>query len=99
MRKRNTYSGEFKARVAVDVIKGQKTVNEIAEANGIHPMQAGQWKKHALEVLPGAMSDKRKRTAETAEQERDKLYAEIGRLRMELEWLKKKSGVSLERKG
>ena len=94
MPKRRVYSGEFKARVAVEMLKGQRTRNEISAAYRIHPVQAAQWKKQALEALPGALADRRRRDEVKSEEERAELYAEIGRLRMQLEWLKKKSGIT-----
>lgn len=99
MPKRKVYSGEFKARVALEVLKGQRTVNEIAAAHEIHPGQAQQWKKQAVSVLPEAMSDRRRRQELEADARTEELYAEIGRLRMELEWLKKKSGITQGRSG
>lgn len=99
MPKRKVYSGEFKAKVALEVLKGQRTVNEIAAAHEIHPGQALQWKRQAMEVLPEAMSDRRKRIEREGDAREEELYAQIGRLRMELEWLKKKSGITHGRSG
>jgi transposase-like protein len=91
---RKTYSGAFKARVALEMLKGQRTANEIGTAYGIHPVQAAQWKKQAAQALPGVLEDRRHREDYRLEAERDELFAEIGRLRMQLEWLKKKSGIT-----
>jgi transposase-like protein len=94
MPKRKTYDGAFKARVALEMMKGQRTANEIGAAYKVHPVQAAQWKKQAMQVLPEALGDRRHREEQRVESEREGLYAEIGRLRMQLEWLKKKSGIT-----
>ena len=54
---RRTYSGAFKARVALEMLKGQRTANEIGAAYGIHPVQAAQWKKQAVQALPEVLED------------------------------------------
>jgi transposase-like protein len=94
-KKRKVFSGEFKAKVALEAIRGVKTVNEIAQEFGVHPTQVGQWKKDVLEQAGSLFEAKRgpKPVDESASPER--LYSEIGRLKMELDWLKKKSGISL----
>lgn len=91
---RRRHSGEFKAKVALEAIKSQRTVNEIASAYGIHPMQVSQWKKQAIEELPQALADRRSREARSIEEERAQLYQEIGQLKVELDWLKKRAGLS-----
>jgi transposase-like protein len=88
--KRKRYSMGFKAKVAVEAIKGQKTGNEIAAKHGVHPNQITQWKKEAMEGLPDLFSTRRKKAREEEAVLRDRLYQEIGRLQVELEWLKKK---------
>ena len=92
-RERKRYDGTLKAKVAVEAIKGQRTVNEIASAYGIHPHQVTQWKKQALEQLPEIFSNGRVRSQLADEELRDRLYQEIGQLKVELDWLKKKSGL------
>lgn len=90
--KRKKYSDEFKARVALDAIKGHKTVNELASEYGIHPNQIGQWKKKLIEGSAEIFSRKKDRDAEANEQEKDKLYRQIGKLQVEVDWLKKTAG-------
>jgi len=94
-KKRKVFTGEVKAKVALEAIRGVKTVNEIAQDFGVHPTQVGQWKKE----LQGqaAVLFEVKRGARPVDQSAspDRLYSEIGRLKMELDWLKKKSGISL----
>jgi transposase len=93
-RKRKVFSGEFKAKVALEAVRGVKTVNEIAQDFGVHPTQVGQWKRELQEQAGSLFDAKRgpKPVDESASPER--LYSEIGRLKMELDWLKKKSGIS-----
>lgn len=95
-RGRKQYDGRFKARVAVEALKGGRTMNEIAGAYRIHPVQVSQWKAQALEVLPAAMADRRGRDERAREEERAELFQEIGKLKVELDWLKEKSGLSRE---
>ncbi len=94
-KKRKNFSGEFKAKVALEAIRGIKTVNEIAQEFGVHPTQVGLWKKELQAQAAGVFDAKRgpKPVDQSASPER--LYSEIGRLKMELDWLKKKSGINL----
>ncbi len=90
---RKRYSAEFKARVALEVLKGQRTVNEIASDYGVHPTQLTAWKKQILEELPQIFSDKRVKANKEQEALQDRLYQQIGQLKVELDWLKKKSSL------
>ena len=89
---RRRYSAEFKAKVALEAIRGQRTSNEIAGAYGIHPVQVAQWKKQAVDELPHVFADHRGREVRAVEEEKSRLYEQVGRLKVELEWLKKKLG-------
>ena len=93
--KRKSYTAAFKAKVGLEAIRGIKTVNEIGQDHGVHPAQVGQWKKEILEQAGTLFETKRGRKKDDAPGEPDRLYSEIGRLKMELDWLKKKSGLSL----
>mgnify|MGYP000278480318 CR=1 FL=1 len=93
MVQRKHHGGTLKARVAVEAIAGHRTVNEIAGAYGIHPSQVAKWKAEALKRLPEVLSDGRKRRAAADGQVQARLYEEIGRLTMEVEYLKKKLGL------
>jgi transposase-like protein len=93
MTQRRQHGGAFKARVAVEAIGGHKTVNEIASAYEIHPSQVGKWKAEALARLPEVLSDGRKAKADQSCDTEARLYQEIGRLTMEVEYLKKKLGL------
>jgi transposase len=94
-KKRKIFSSQSKAKIALEAIRGAKTVNEIAQEFGVHPTQVGLWKKELQDQAESLFAVKRgpKRVDEAASTER--LYSEIGRLKMELDWLKKKSGISL----
>lgn len=88
---RKTYTAGFKARVALEAVKGDRSVSELAARHEVHPSQIGQWRKALLAGLPELFSDKRRRKEKHAEDETAKLYEEIGRLKVERDWLKKKS--------
>ncbi len=90
--KRKQHSKEFKAKVALEALKGQKTANEIATEYGVHPSQINTWKKRAQEALPEAFSRGQDREAAQREGEKDRLYQQIGKLQVEVDWLKKKTG-------
>ncbi len=94
-KKRKVHTPEFKAKVGLDAVRGVKTINEIGLDYGVHPVQVGQWKKEIQEQAKTLFEGKRgpKPTAEHREPEL--LYSEIGRLKVELDWLNKKSGISL----
>jgi transposase-like protein len=93
-KKRKVFSGEFKAKVALEALRGVKTANEIAQEYGVHPTQAGQWKRELQEQAAGLFEVKRGIRPVDPSSSQDRLYSEIGRLKMELDWLKKKSGLS-----
>ena len=89
---RQSYSKAFKARVALDALKGQKTVSEIASEHKIHPNQVSQWKKKALEGMADSFSRGKSNEVESLESERDRLYQKVGQLQVEVDWLKKVTG-------
>jgi transposase-like protein len=93
MTQRRHHGGAFKARVAIEAIAGHKTVNEIASAYEVHPSQVAKWKAEALARLPEMLSDGRQAKAPADSQIEARLYQEIGRLTMEVEYLKKKLGL------
>ena len=90
---RQVPSAEFKAKVGLEALKGDKTLNELAQKYQVHPDTVGQWKKEILERASSLFDSKRgpKKVENAVDPER--LYGEIGRLKMELDWLKKKSGL------
>jgi len=89
-RRRKRHGADFKARVALEAIKEQRTVNEIAALYAVHPVQVSQWKKQAREGLADLFSTGRIRDEKDDQILRDRLYQEIGQLKVELDWLKKK---------
>ena len=90
---RRNHSAVFKARVALEAIRGVKSTTELSSEFEVHPAQIAKWKKQALEELPGIFAGRREKDAEDEERLRDQLYQEIGRLKVELDWLKKKCGL------
>ena len=97
VKKRKVYTAEFKAKIGLEALRGDKTINEIGQIHGVHPAQVGQWKKAIQEEAKTLFEGKRgpKPTAVAEYQEPERLHSEIGKLKMELDWLKKKSGMSL----
>ena len=91
-KQRRVHTAEFKAKVALEAIRGIKTSSELAGEYGVHPVQISAWKKQALTGMADLFSDKRKKSAEDEEAVRDQLYQQIGQLQVELAWLKKKAG-------
>jgi transposase-like protein len=87
------YSPKFKARVAIEAIRGERTLNQLAAQFRVHPVQIAHWRRAALEQLEEIFVDGRKRKPRNAEADKDALYEEIGRLKVELDWLKKKAGL------
>jgi len=91
--RRKRYDATFKAKVALEAIKGERTIAEIASETGVHPNQISSWKKQALEELPGIFSGGKKNHREQSEELESELYKQIGQLKVELDWLKKKSRI------
>jgi putative transposase len=89
-RKRRQHSNEFKFKVALEASKGLRTLNEIASEYNLHPNQVGSWKKQLLEEGPAVFGNNTVRQLREQEAREAELYEQIGRLKMELEWLEKK---------
>jgi transposase len=87
------FNPAFKAKVALEALKGQKTLAELARLYEVHPNQIGQWKKKVLEELPQVFNGKRDREAKDQTELASELYRQIGQQKVELDWLKKKSGL------
>ncbi len=90
---RKRYSTELKARVALEAIKEQKTVNEIAGQYGVHPNLVGKWKKQLKEESSRIFAEPNRDRDAAEETLKASLYQQIGQLKVELDWLKKKSGL------
>jgi len=93
MGERKRHSAAFKAKVAVEAIKGERSLNELAGLYQLHPTQIAAWKKRALEGMAALFADGRRKGPEDGEALQARLYQEIGRLKVELDFLKKKSGL------
>jgi len=90
---RKRYSAELKTRVALEAIKGHKTANEIAAEYAVHPSQIAQWKKQALDGLPTVFSPRASEQQKSEEALIATLYQQIGQLKVQVDWLEKKSRV------
>ena len=91
--KRRRFSKEFKAKVALEAIKAQRTAAELAQEFGVHVNQINLWKKQLIEAAPLAFGNGKDREAEQLKRERDILYRKVGELQVEVDWLKKKTGL------
>ena len=94
-KKRKVHTPEFKAKVGLEALRGDNTINQIGQTFDIHPIQVGLWKKTIQEQAQTLFEGKRGPKAIASHNEPDRLFSEIGRLKMELDWLKKKSGMCL----
>lgn len=90
-KQRRQFSAKFKFQVALEALKELKTVNEIASQYEVHPTQVKQWKKQLQEGGTDVFSERGQKVAEAQADIEANLYEQIGRLKMELEWLKKKA--------
>ena len=90
-KKRKTFTDAFKARVALEAYKGFTTVNELATQHKVHPSQIAKWKKQLVSGAPELFRGEKKSVGTSEEELNAPLYEEIGRLKMDLEWLKKKA--------
>jgi transposase len=90
--RRKQHTAAFKAQVALAAVRGDRTVNELASQYGVHPTLIHGWKKQLLAGADQVFANGTKAAATDAEAEKAELFEQIGRLKMELEWLKKKVG-------
>jgi transposase-like protein len=90
---RKKHSAEFKAKIALEAIKGLKTINEIASEAEVHPTQVTLWKKQLIEEIPTLFTNGRGQKEKSQEDLTALLYQQIGQLKVELDWIKKKSGI------
>lgn len=87
--KKKSYTAEFKARVALDCIRGELTINEISSKYGIHSTQINRWKQQAMLTIKSSFTGKQQKQEQSSQQLMDKLYQQIGQLKCENDFLKK----------
>ena len=90
VKKRRRHSAAFKFRVALEALEGSKTMSQLSSEHGIHANQIGAWKRQLLKDGPNVFANNGEPKQKVQESQEAELYEQIGRLKMELEWLKKK---------
>ncbi len=90
---RKVYKPEFKAKVALEAVRGKLTINQIAKQFEVHPNQISNWKKQFLASLPQIFDNTKQLRPVENEELTNQLYQQIGQLKVELDWLKKKSSI------
>ena len=98
-RKRRLFEASFKARVALDAVRGLKTVSELAALHQVHPSQITAWKKQLLEGAGTLFEGPASKAALSDEPSAAELYEQIGRLKIELDWVKKSGRARCLRSG
>lgn len=88
---RKSHSAGFKAKIALEAAKQEKTIAQLSGLFGVHANMITKWKKHMLQELPGIFSSIHKKANKDSEKLIEELYRQIGQLKVELDWLKKKS--------
>lgn len=91
--KRRKHSAQFKAKVALEAIRGEKTASELASLYEVHPNQISRWKSQVMAALPDIFSSQRQREKRDWSEREEELYKQIGKMKVELDWLKKKTGL------
>lgn len=92
---RKAHDSAFKAKVALEAIKGERTLAQLSSEFGVHANQIGQWRKQVLKELPNLFSDRPRKRDRDQEDLVSELYHQIGQMKVELDWLKKKSQMLL----
>lgn len=87
---RKQFSSEFKAKVAIEALRGHKTTAEISSEYGVHATQVAQWKRELCDGIPGLFKNRKSGEEKGKEQLIEDLYKQIGQLQVENGWLKKK---------
>ena len=91
---RRQHNAAFKAKVALEAVKREKTITQISSEFSVHANQIRQWRRPLLEMLPDLFSECRNRADKDRDELEDELYRQIGQLKVELEWLKKNLNCS-----
>ena len=92
-RQRRSFTAEYKAKVALAALRNEKTRAELAAEFDVHANQVSEWKKQLLKALPEVFGQRRERDAQKQQELVEQLYQQIGQLKVEVDWLKKKSGI------
>jgi transposase len=93
MTTRKSYDSRLKVQVALEALKNQRTIAQIASEYGVHPNMVTQWKQRLLNELPNIFNNKHQKNKQDNETLQAELYRQIGQIKVELDWLKKKYGV------
>jgi len=91
--KRKQHSAKYKFAVALEAVKGQETINQIGSKFGVHPSQVSQWKRQLMDGGVGIFESPRPKKERVQGVKEEEFYEQIGRLKMELEWVKKKVSI------
>lgn len=91
---KRSFAPDMKAKVALELIRETDTISQICSKFEIHPTQAGKWKQQAIQGLETVFSQKTSDALQRKDEIIDELYKQIGQLKVELDWLKKKMGTS-----
>lgn len=92
-KQRKQHSAEFKAKVALAAMRGEQSINQLSAVYEVHPNQIGIWKKQAQEAVKAAFQGQKASQKKDDEALKERLYSQIGQLKVELDWLKKKVGL------
>jgi transposase-like protein len=97
MKNRKIYTSEIKSRIVLEMLREELTVSQISAKYGVHQSVLNKWRNTVLEGLPGFFADPRKKSPADVQKDTtiEELYRQVGKLSVQLEWLKKKCGVDI----